>query len=511
MRTRPRTQGANSGPARSVAAFVTLILLVAGCASPTDTSVPTDGPPPTTAAPRSTPSGVLPSTGPPSAAPSEIGWAWADAGMMTVARIQPHAILLGDGRVLVVGNEWYPEEGGETRDLGTAELWVPATGTWQRTESLNRSRSDFAAVPLADGRALVIGGTNPDRQSYSSAYVYDPDRETWSKVGLMDKARTAPTAALLPDGRVLVAGGYFVNDPGHGSRTDPDAVLAAYRPAAAPVEAPPKVRLADVDVPIFATAMATAELFDPDTGEWSPTGSLKFARYGAAAVTLADGRVLIVGSGDGSGVAIDSRAFDNAEIYDPSTGRFGLAGELPEIDRSAVADLGVPLPDGDPAPADNGALVALDDGGALLVGHAHWWKHEGEITRSFRFDRDSDRWSEASQPFATAEDHDTGTSSETPGELRLEAAVARLPDGRVLVAGGAGAYQTAAQATASAELFDPVTNAWSPVAPMEAPRAQGTAVVLSDGSVLIVGESAGYDDDGDPITPQSAIRFAPGH
>src|SRR5439155_9220780 len=44
---------------------------------------------------------------------------------------------------------------------------------------------------------------------------------------------------------------------------------------------------------------------------------------------------------------------------------------------------------------------------------------------------------------------------------------ALLPDGRVLVAGGANQAGTA---LASVELYDPATNTWSPAAPMNAAR-----------------------------------------
>ena len=69
--------------------------------------------------------------------------------------------------------------------------------------------------------------------------------------------------------------------------------------------------------------MATAELFDPATGSWSSTGPMQYARFGASAVTLSDGRVLVFGSGGGDGAASPSMrgAFDNAEIYDPATGQ----------------------------------------------------------------------------------------------------------------------------------------------------------------------------------------------
>jgi hypothetical protein len=408
---------------------------------------------------------------------------------MATARIQPHAIALADDRVLVVGD-----------DTG-AELWDPATGEWRTTASLNNPRTGFAAVALADGRVLVTGGLNDINQSYSSAYVYDPRPgvETWSKVGLMDTARTNPSAALLPDGRVLVAGGYFHVEPDYGRDPAPDAMLAAYRPGSPTESRPAGPGFADLVPPPVGAALATAELFDPATGNWSLTGPLNFARSGAAAVTLTDGRILIVGSATGR-VTVDGRAYDSAEIYDPETGRFMLVGTLPEIDQAALEAQGVPLPGGDPQPGRNGTLVALRDGGALLVDHSGWWKHYGDITRSFRFDGETDSWHEVGQTYARWSDpSETGPVYVTPGVPRFNPAVARLADGRVLIAGGDGA-------NTSAEIYDPMTDTWSPLPPMPEPRAGAAAVALTDGSILLVGGNVWQPEQ---AALASAIRFVP--
>jgi hypothetical protein len=441
---------------------------------------------------------------------------------MAIARASTHAVLLGDGRVLVVGTHPYPEIG----DTAKAEIWDPATGAWHPTASLNNPRIDFAAVSLADGRALVSGGMNATDQSFSSAYVYTPGSDNWSKVGLLERARTSPAAAVLGDGRVLVAGGYFRIAPTYGRVRAPETVLAAYHPPSlrgSPLAGP---RIADIDPPNVGAALATAELFDPLSGNWSTTGPLKYARFGAAAATLADGRVLVVGSGSGeSGVTVNAGAYDSAELYDPKTGRFSLTGPLPEIDRSALQELGEegasPVPESDPVVSEVGTLVALDDGGAVLIAHAGWWKHVGEITRSFRFDARAGRWSEIGQTFVFVSDQGDpeGVPLVTRGVRRLaDAMVARLPDGRVLVAGGAGdipeGYPYSNTFTAAVvEIYDPANNTWSAMPSMPEARAGGAVVVLADGSILLVG---GYDDpknpdgfSGDRIDLPSAIRFVP--
>jgi hypothetical protein len=133
----------------------------------------------------------------------------------------------------------------------------------------------------------------------------------------MHTARSDATATLLKNGKVLIAGG--------GNLAD----------------------MYNLDI------YASAELYDPATGKFTPTGSMTAARADATATLLNNGKVLIAG-GRGcsdpkhcSNVAIASGAggenLASAELYDPATGKFTRTGSMAAPRAYATSTL---LPDG---------------------------------------------------------------------------------------------------------------------------------------------------------------------
>lgn len=85
-------------------------------------------------------------------------------------------------------------------------------------------------------------------------------------------------------------------------------------------------------------------------------------------------------------------------------------------------------------------------------------------------------------------------------ERRLIPTITTLADGRVLVAGGVTTGNTR---TTSAEIYNPDTNTWTVGTPMAAGRSAAQAVLLADGSVLMIG---GFSGSGEVATVE---RFQP--
>jgi Kelch motif len=86
---------------------------------------------------------------------------------MGIARIDHIGVRLLDGRVLAAGGVL------GTRQLASAEIYDPVSGTWSRTASMNQPRLRPTQTLLADGRVLVAGGLG-SRRTVASAEIYDP-------------------------------------------------------------------------------------------------------------------------------------------------------------------------------------------------------------------------------------------------------------------------------------------------------------------------------------------------
>jgi hypothetical protein len=209
---------------------------------------------------------------------------FSPTGSMAGGMAGAPATLLHDGRVLIVGLAGDPDHvdanGQPASAYETAQIYDPKTGTFNRAAKPVSDASSQMLSPLADGRVLLAGGLGND-PAVTSAEVFDPAKGTFSATGSMTIGREQGTTTLLTDGRVLVTGGYAHDATSLSSTTS------------------------------SFNGTASAELYDPTAGSFSPTGSLSLARGDQTATLLLDGRVLIVG-GEASGGATAT-----AELYQP--------------------------------------------------------------------------------------------------------------------------------------------------------------------------------------------------
>ncbi|HEY7637852.1 MAG TPA: kelch repeat-containing protein [Gemmatimonadales bacterium] len=249
-------------------------------------------------------------------------------------------------------------------------------------------------TPLPGSRALIAGGIDGD-VTLSSAEIFIEASHTFALTGSMGEARSRHAAAALPDGRVLITGGLV------------------------PVGAGPAT-----------TDVASAEIFDPASGTFSPTGDMTTKRFNHSAIALDDGRILVLG---GNGLK-------SAEVFDAASGSFTAIADM-----NSVHGLGH-------------RAVKLQDGRVLVVGG-----DAGTI-----------------QPTAVAEIFDPATNEftvignmSTPRMLHFAVV---LGDGTVLIGGG---QDDTGDVLASAELFDPASNTFLPVDDMPLPGEEQAAAAAS--------------------------------
>ena len=352
------------------------------------------------------------------------------------------------------------------RKLAVAALFVlflilslaaPASssGFWTTTGNLNTARAAHTATLLPNGEVLVAGGQDASGAALASAELYSPTTGTWSLTGTMATARKSHTATLLANGEVLVVGGIGNSNP-------------------------------------QAPCLATAELYNPSTGRWTPMGNLTTARFLHGATLLQNGHVLVAGGDICWGYSGGSSPGTNAEIYDPSKGTWTVTGSLNYPRAGAQLIL---LQNGE-------ALVAAgsNSGGAQgtaeLFSNGRW-----NLTANLYFccyhNRDNAALLTngdvviygANLPSYASEFYDPSTNvwertfGQNYGNLRF-GPLAPLANGKVLLGGGAPKY---GKVSSASMLYDPSTNYWTLTGGLNQPRSAHTLTLLLNGHVLAAG------------------------
>jgi hypothetical protein len=303
---------------------------------------------------------------------------WAPTLPMSNPRFSPTAVPLHDGRVLVLGGHpLTPED--------VPELYDPKTNSWSKTAPAHSPHPYSASVVLADGRVMVVDVVSE---------IYDPASDSWTRVAApLTTQLSFPAATLLSDGRVF----------------------------------------------ILADAPNTAQIFDPGRGEWTLTADTAEPRTEPFVALLSTGKVLVLGR------VIEGTVDQvGADLFDPDTGMWTRASTL----------RGRGLPRHSAIAVDGQVLWISALGVRLYVPSRNRWRREP-----------------------------------SPPVARIQPAFALLTDGRVAVTGGQDPAILPQDAWGSGDalIFSPQRHRWSRLPPMLLERASHALAPLPGGGMIAVG------------------------
>jgi hypothetical protein len=268
------------------------------------------------------------------------------------------------------------------------------------------------------------------------------------------------------------------------------------------------------------TGLAAPILVDPD---WTTTGSMSTAHWGDVGYRRPDGRVMAVGgcalTGCPSSFVSTScgQMLANSDVWNPDSGTWNPGASMITA-RTTFA--GIPLPSGDLLVAGGCTetnCTQMNDAGFCVAQPcvqttnlaerysfaSNTWIAAGAISTGVTAPMaaaigdggalvaggcDLDGGCTTSVQQWTATNNNWSMLASLPAPRGFGTATV-LADGRVLVIGGC-ADPLCATVLGDATLYDPVANTWTPAGFMSSPRAGQTATLLRDGTVLVAGGCA---------------------
>lgn len=254
-------------------------------------------------------------------------------------------------------------------------------------------------------------------------------------------------------------------------------------------------------------------IWDPATDSFAPTAPAPYAIFCAGHTNMADGRIFITG-----GHIADYTGYPHALIYDPFQ---NTMTQVPDMNEGRWYPTNTVLPNGDilVVSGDVNSNTVVDPLPQVYQVATNTWRNltsaqlaqalypvmlvapNGQVV--YAGPEPETRYLDTSGTgaWATLAYHQfTGWRDYGPGVM--------YDVGKILEVGGSQ------PPTATAEIIDlnAATPAWSYTGSMNYPRRQHNAVILPDGTVLIVGGSSGnaFDDSTNPVLPTELWNPATG-
>ncbi len=206
-------------------------------------------------------------------------------GDMNIPRVGHKAVLLKDGRVLILGGD----------SKNTVEIYNPKNKKFKLVEEMLSGDVDTATL-LNDGKVLITGIN-------ANAELFDPRTEKFKLTNDMNYSRSGATATLLKNGRTLIIGGKtFTSQNGK---------------------------------PDLSKLVPVSEIYNPKTEKFEIVPKLNTPRSEHFSILLKDGNVLILG-----GNSINNIALNIPELYIVKMNKFIKLKET----SCSIITFGNPLP-----------------------------------------------------------------------------------------------------------------------------------------------------------------------
>jgi hypothetical protein len=345
-----------------------------------------------------------------------------------------------------------------------ATISVNQSNRWQDLADAPVATANLAFVvedrtPEGGARSIVLCGGGPylltdENTPYPTEdriWRYDTIREEFEILpGRMQDSRAFHNAVRLQDGRIFVCGG--VQGPlGTG--------------------------------PYHTAVLRSAEIYDPNTNSWSSAAPMSSFRAGSTANLMPDGRVFVAGGTKGDGqnrlFSVDdllTTSLRTTEIYDPVSNSWSAGPNMAQPKAGAVS-------------------VVLNNGTIMIAGGVTFTTIFGIPIPDF------------SNQVSFYNPNNGNMTANTMREKRALFGMAKLSDGRVLIAGGAGGDIFNIGPIKKTEIYKPSTGVYTNLASLNTAVVFSGCVALPDGSAVIIGGAMGDLDD--PIPVRNAWRFDP--
>ncbi len=283
--------------------------------------------------------------------------------------------FMSDGRLCIAG-------GAPAGALQATHIFDPIAETWTRVSDMKQARWYPTLVTLPDGRILAASGTGANELE-----IYNPATDTWQIVAGATRvfSELYPSLHLLPSGQIFYSrAGWaqanmaltqtaYLTLTGTASGTWSSLGLQQFpdrQEGTAVIQIDTTVSPIATKIYIIGGGVSgaaatrnplTAETIDLTTiapgTTWARIADMNFPRVNVNGVLLPDGTILVIGGQQNGKWNSDPGAVMEAEIYDPATNTWSVAGSM--LFPRQYHSIAVLLPDGrvlaaggvDPRPA----------------------------------------------------------------------------------------------------------------------------------------------------------------